>query len=354
MIIPGMYLAGLLTAVPGMGPVDMGTDFFMPPQASTMAESVDAIFYFITWVSVVFFVVIVTTMCFFAWKYRRRNPEDKALSSVTHNLPIELTWTIIPLLLSIWMFFIGVDGYMDQIRAPVGAYEVDVLAQRWNWSFEHRNGAQDSRILKIPVGRPVKLVMRSSDVLHAVFIPSFRVKQDIIPGRYSYLWFEAKEPGTYQLLCAEYCGTQHSQMTAIVVAYEPEEFERIITEDARWLDEFADEDLYRAGLRIYARCASCHSLDGSRMTGPSFRDTHDKWKAGTARVLDSGVEVTIDENYVRNSILNPASQIVFSFLNQMPANFAGQLEEREVHAMIQFIKRLDEVVDENGDPLPKN
>ncbi len=190
--------------------------------------------------------------------------------------------------------------------------------------------------------------MTSQDVLHAMFIPAFRVKQDIVPGRYTYLWFEAKEPGLHQFFCAEYCGKDHSNMVGFVKVLSPAAFEREIAEDANWLADWPEEELHRAGLRIYSRCASCHSLDGSRLIGPSFWETHALW--GKERTLTGGRKVTVDENYVRDSMIDPQGSIVDTYPNQMPS-FQGQLDDLHIRAMYEFIKHLDEVVDENGNPI---
>ncbi|MDY7110403.1 MAG: cytochrome c oxidase subunit II [Planctomycetota bacterium] len=334
-----------LLATAAEGPV--GGGFWMPRQASPIADVVDDIFFFILWISVFFFVLIVALMVLFVIKYRRREGQERQ-PSASHNTVLEVTWTIIPLILVIIIFYVGLRGYVGMVQEPLNAYEVWVTGQRWFWSFEHANGAVQSDRLTVPAGRPVKLKMTSTDVIHSFYIPDFRLKKDVVPGRYTYLWFEAPEPGQYQLFCAEYCGAQHSQMTGIIEVVPADQFEDIITQKANWIDDYADEDLARAGLRLYPRCQSCHTLDGSRLQGPSFRETHRLW--GQQRVLDDGSEVTVDENYVRNSIINPASQIVMNYPNVMPT-FQGQLKEREVRALIEFIRKLDEVVDESGNPI---
>jgi cytochrome c oxidase subunit 2 len=342
------FLGNTLNAMLAMAAGDAGGGFWMPPRASTIAESIDWVFFFIYWICVFFFVLIMGLMIVFIVKYRRRAEGEGAASNITHHTPLEITWTVIPLILVIAIFFMGLRSYVDLVEAPKNAYEVNVTGQQWSWLFEHRNGATDDRILKVPAGRPVKLIMTSQDVLHAMFIPAFRVKQDLVPGRFTYLWFEAMEPGTHQLFCAEYCGTAHSQMAGFVEVLPPDEFERQIEEDARWLDEVPDEQLHKAGLRLYSRCASCHTLDGTNLIGPSFRETHENW--GKPRVMQDGRSVTIDENYIQNSILNPAGDIVANYPNQMPS-FAGQLDTRAVQAISEFIKRLDEVVDASGNPI---
>jgi len=325
-----------------------GGSIWLPPQASTVAEQSDFVFDFLYWLCVVFFVLIVGLMGWFMIKYRRE-PGVKAESNVSHNTPLELTWTIIPLLLVVGIFYIGLKGFLNIRVAPANSYEVSVTAQKWNWTFAHRNGAVGANVLRVPSGRPVKLVMGSTDVLHSFFVPSFRVKQDVVPGRYTSLWFEAKEPGVYQFMCTEYCGTQHSQMVGLVEVYEPAEFDRVIDEDARWIDKVTDADLHTAGLRLFARCSSCHSLEkDKRLTGPSFWQIHEDW--GKDRLLEDGRKVLIDENYVRNSLVNPQGDVVATYGRVMPT-FQGQLKKREIDAIIQFLRRLNEVVDQKGAPV---
>jgi len=296
-------------------------------------------------VSVFFFVLIVVLMCVFVLRYRRKaGVEQKAAPS--HSTGLEITWTVIPLILVIVIFYLGLRGYVDLATPPQDAYEVQVTAQKWSWTFDHPNGATEPGELTVPLGQPVKLIMQSQDVIHSLYIPAFRVKKDVVPGRYNYMWFTATEVGDYDLLCAEYCGTDHSQMNAIVHVVPEEEFEAILEAKARWIDDYADENLYQAGQRLHARCVSCHSLDGSPGVGPSFVTTHEYW--GKPRPLKGGATVVVDENYIRNSILNPDGQIVENYAPAMPT-FKGQLKPREVTALVQFIRRLNEVVNDQGE-----
>lgn len=347
------FLSLLATAV---APIDnnIADSFWLPPQASSVAEPVDKIFYLIYWICVFFFVLIVVLMTWFVIKYRRRDVSQKAEKAPTHNTPIEVTWTVIPLLLVIGIFYMGLTTYAEMIEPPANAYEVYATGQKWAWTFDHRNGASETNLLRVPAGRPVKLIISSTDVLHAVFIPAFRLKQDAVPGRYTTLWFETEdsdEPVQYQLFCAEYCGEEHSRMTATVRVVPEEQFEKEILEAATgWKDLPVEELKYYAYEKLYARCVSCHTLDGSVKQGPSFWETHNNW--GKERVLKDGSSVTVDENYVRNSILNPAGQIVEGFPNVMPT-FQGQLKERQVLALVEMIKHLDEIVDEKGNELPR-
>ncbi len=325
-----------VTSVPPPGSI-----FGMPPQASTVAPMVDHIYDIITWISIFFFVAIVAVMVYFVIKYRRTSHVANT-EGPTHNTPLEVTWTIIPLILVIGIFYIGLKGYVHMTTPPENAYEIQVTAQRWFWTFNYPNGASETDVLHVPVGRPVKLIMRSDDVIHSLFIPAFRVKQDVVPGRRTMLWFEATHEGDYDLFCTEYCGQQHSQMVGRVMVYDPDEFEVIIAEAARWIDEVPDERLHLAGTQFFNQCASCHSLDGSKLIAPSFKETHELFTHGGTRTLTDGSTVTVDEDYIRNSILHPQDDIVSGYPSSMPPGIGKQLGERKVDAMVRFIMRLDE------------
>ena len=354
MLLAAVALASVLTALAAWA---AGVHFWFPEQASTVARDVDWLFNMITWISIFFFALIVVLMVWFVLKYRMRNHE-KATGSATHNTPLELTWTIIPLILVIAIFYAGMEGYLNIRRAPAGAYEVHVTAARWSWTFKHRNGCSESNHLYIPLGRPVRMIMDSSDVLHAFYIPAFRIKQDIVPGRITDLWFEATKPGVYDLYCAEYCGKDHSQMHAVVEVLPEEEFEAALADCAAVFDKARDEDLARlAGERIFSRCASCHSLDGKSGTGPTWKDLWHEVETGNVVFTDGttlkdlvgpGKQFGSPEDYLRDSILNPQSKIVMNYTGAMPT-FKGQLRERELKGIIEFIKHLDQF-DEKGKP----
>ncbi|MHC4416162.1 MAG: cytochrome c oxidase subunit II [Planctomycetota bacterium] len=334
----------LATATSGPEP---GSYFGMPEQASTIAGDVDWIFDFITWVSLFFFVVIVCVMVYFMFRYRRR-AHVTSTGGPTHNTPLELTWTAIPLVLVIVIFYIGLKGYVHITTPPENAYVIQVTGQRWSWTFSYPNGATETNTLHVPVGRPVKLNMRSVDVLHSMFIPAFRVKQDVVPGRRTQLWFEATREGEFDLFCAEYCGTSHSQMTGKVIVYAEDRFEAVIEALAAWIDRVPDEKLYLAGGLLYNQCASCHSLDGSSMIGPSFQETRELYKTGGRRTLADGSAVNVDEAYLRSSIMKPLDQIAAHsatgkpYPKSMPTGIGDQLGPRKVEALVNFIMRLDE------------
>ncbi|MEM7227761.1 MAG: cytochrome c oxidase subunit II [Planctomycetota bacterium] len=321
--------------------------FGMPEQASTVAAEVDFVYNFITWLSIFFFVAIVGVMLYFCVKYRRGHGDNvrHAEQTSTHNTPLEVTWTIIPLLLAIGIFYVGMRGYLNLRTVPANAYEIDVTAKKWSWEFNYDDeaGSATTAALIVPVNRPVKLNMMSLDVLHSLFIPAFRVKQDIVPGRFTYHWFEATEVGEYDLFCTEYCGTGHSDMNAKVIVVEEEEFKERIKEEAEYINRYYEDKLQWAGLRIYQGrgCTQCHSLDGSEGIGPSFKQTYEMW--GAERVFADGTSAIVDENYIMSSLRNPQDQVVANYAGAMPAQ---QFKLREMIAVARFIKSLNEVTDD--------
>ena len=326
-----------------------GGGFWFPESASTVAPDVDRVFDWITNICIFFFVLIVGAMLWFMFKYRRRG-HVPSMESPTHNMPLEITWTAIPMILVILIFYIGLKGYVNITTPPENAYEIEAVGQQWYWSFNYPNGATDTT-LHVPVGRPVKINLRANDVLHALFIPAFRVKMDAVPGRHTELWFEATREGKFALYCAEYCGTQHSQMVGTVIVYNQFAFEAKIDELANWLGKVPEENLHKAGVILYNRCTSCHTVDGSPLIGPSFKETHELFKSGGTRKLAGGSAVTVNEDYLRNSIRKPYDQIAArpdgdAYPSSMPANMADQLGSPGVEAVIQMIMRLDELVDD--------
>ena len=337
-------------------PVDNGT-FWMPEQASTVAGDVDFTFDVITWISYFFFFAIVGALLIFMVKYRRKS-HSPTTEGPTHNTTIEVIWTVIPLLLVIVIFVVGLRGYLNLIEAPEDSYDVSVTAQTWSWTFDHPiYGATQVGELTVPVGKPVRLLMTSNDFLHSLWIPSFRVKMDVIPGRFTSLWFEATKVGDYRLLCTEYCGKDHSKMQAVVHVIPADEFEERMVKLASEYEDMSPAQLPAYAInRLYNRCQSCHTLDGSESTGPTFKGLWDRVNSGSVgftsgEKLDSlygeGSEYVIPENYIRTSLLDPQKHIVKGFLGAMPS-FQGQLKEKQITAIIEMFKHLDELVDVDG------
>jgi len=331
-MIPG--LAGSIlgqTTLPTIAP-EKGT-VWMPPQASSAAAQTDAVFYFIYWISVFFFILITGLLVYFVIRYRRRTAGERAAGTTTQHTALELTWTGIPLLLVAVMFYLGFRGFMDIVNPPPGALNINVVGQKWSWSFTYPNGLTHEE-LHVPVDTPVKLTLASNDVIHSLFIPAFRLKKDAIPGRYTTLWFKATRPGEYAALCSEFCGTGHSQMVTRVVVHESGMYERWLVEAS---DPFRTRTLAEVGQSlVLRRCGSCHTATGTAGVGPTFKGLF-----GHPVKLKDGSTVVADENYVRDSIVYPLKQIVAGYDPVMPT-FKGQLKDREITAIIDYLKTLAE------------
>ena len=307
-------------------------DFFLPRQGSTIAPQLDTLFMAITYLSIVLFVIVTGLALYFAYRYRRRSPDD-ITPHMTHNNAIEIIWTVIPLLIVIGLFFWGFHGFMTAQVAPAESMEIVVSAKKWQWEFEYPDGMRSLNELHVPVNRPVRLIMGSQDVLHSFFVPEFRIKMDVVPGRFTEAWFEATEAGTYQLFCTEYCGKGHSDMLAKVVVETPSGYER-------WLKE-GDESLKtmplpEIGKLVYENrgCATCHSLTGERGQGPTWKGIF-----GQTHTMTDGSQQMVNENYIRESILEPQKHIRQGFEGIMPT-YKGLLRDREILGAIEFIKGL--------------
>ncbi len=426
--------------------------FWMPDAASTSAAEVDWVFSFIFWISAFFFALIVFLMLFFVIRYRwRKGQETKAMPN--SNLTIEIIWTAIPFLVVATIFWVAFRAYMKLTVPPSNAYEIQVVGQKWKWLFEYPNGWVDDR-LHVPGDRAILLTMRSEDIIHSMFIPAFRLKMDVVPGRYSKIWFKATKNGTFDIYCAEYCGTGHSDMTTQIVVHAPGGYERWLREASSLLsptlriqdltdaaalarkiksgtdpvsefirtsltdagtaginawngssepndalkalliseintilkgasiydpERFASvtvaaetaalmeknpegedqvqlnrfllsdampdfftrgPDMVEAGRYIYERkggCASCHTLDGNANVGPSFLGIY-----GRSRDLEGGETITVDENYIRQSIIEPQAKVVLGYKDRsvMPT-YKGRLSDREIGAIISFMKSAE-------------
>ncbi|QDU84064.1 Cytochrome c oxidase subunit 2 precursor [Planctomycetes bacterium Pla163] len=333
-----------------VSPLQPGPQFF-PPQASTTAAETDTVYLLIFWLCMVAFVIIVAGTGYFVWKYRARDGH-KAEKTSTHDNVLEVTWTVIPTLLFGVMFWVGMKGYMGLKQAPGDAYPIQVTAQKWSWKFTYPNGAESPE-LHVPIGRPVKLTMTSLDVLHSLFIPAFRVKQDVVPGRYSMVWFDAKDDliaegktvRLFDLFCTEYCGEQHSAMITKVHVHTDEAF-------AEWAEETANfiqnEPAYIAGGKqfLISGCNACHAIDDAAGTGPGL-GALSQWikDGGTVPVTVGGIaqDVPADDNYLRESILQSSAKLHVGYANQMPL-FQGQLTEEQLSVLMIYIKSL---ADEN-------
>lgn len=312
-----------------------GRSFWMPPQSSTVAGDVDRIFYWIFYIALFFFTLIVVLMVLFVIRFRRKGDRPIAHADApVHNTPLELTWTILPTIIVFAIFYIGFRGFLGLAVTPANAYEVQVTGQRWKWLFTYPTGSV-SEDLHVPVDRPVSLVMTSEDVIHSFYVPDFRIKRDVVPGRYARAWFQAREPGNHQIFCAEYCGTNHSLMLAQVIVHEPGGFEKWLDSEANALAQLPPAE---AGGRLYKQrgCAQCHSIDGKAGIGPTFQGLF-----GHRQALKSGETIVVDEDYVRESILEPQAKIAAGFDPVMPT-YKGRFKDHEITAIIAYLKSLDE------------
>ena len=299
-----------------------------PDAASSLARDVDYLYFFLIAVSAVFTIGIFAAVIFFAIRYRRRDPREIP-KPIEGSYTLETIWTVIPLAIAIVMFGWGAEVYYQNSVPPQDAMEVYVTGKQWMWKLQHPEGQREINELHIPVGRPIKLVMATEDVIHSFYVPAFRVKQDVVPGRYSQMWFTATKPGTYHLFCAEYCGNQHSGMIGWVYAMEPAAFEA-------WLSGPGGEgSMASRGEKLFQQygCSTCHLLD-TQGRCPNLRGVF-----GNPVKLSDGTQVTADEAYVRESILNPRAKTVEGFEQLMPT-FEGQISEEGLLQLIAYIRSL--------------
>ncbi len=307
----------------------MNKSFWLPEAASELAPEIDSLFYFVTWASGILFVGVMVAMLYFAWRYRRREALEVP-APVEPSKVIEITWIVLPTILVLVLFNWGFRVFIKQGVAPPDSYEIKVRASMWKWDFEYPDGTVSTGELHVPVDRPVRLLMSSTDVLHSFFVPEFRTKQDVLPDRYSSVWFTATRRDTFDVFCTEYCGTGHSAMLARVFVHSQDDF-------VEWLQSAGDDEdvpLPELGERLYQQqqCFACHTIDGSAGIGPTFKGIY-----GSTETMADGEVVQVDENYLRESILEPGARIVQGYQNIMP-NAYGSLTERQVSALIAFIQ----------------
>ena len=300
-----------------------------PEQASTFAWQVDYLYFLLLALSVFFAVAVFFFLVLFSFKYRRRSEDERPRPS-EGSIALEGTWGIIPLILSLAVFALGAGVFFRMYRAPENAIDIYVVGKQWMWKVQHPDGKREINELHVPVNQPVRLTLASEDVIHAFSVPAFRVKRDVVPGRYNTMWFEAAKVGEYHLFCAEYCGTQHSGMTGRVVVMEQDEFQN-------WLSGGASgETMVEAGARQFQQlgCETCHK-DSGQGRGPKLSGVY-----GHTVQLTTGQEVVADEDYLRSSILDPGSQVVVGYKPIMPT-FQGQLSEETLMQIISYLQSLE-------------
>jgi cytochrome c oxidase subunit II len=299
-----------------------------PPQASTSAHEVDTLFFALTLISLFFIAVIFLPIAFFCIKYRRGSPADRSNPSTGSDI-VELGWTTLPMLMGLALFAWGALDYFRIEQRPANALDVDVVGKQWMWKVQHAEGKREINELHIPVDRTVALTLISQDVIHSFFVPAFRVKQDVVPGKYTSEWFKPTRPGEYHIFCSQYCGTQHAQMIGRVVVMQPRAYEN-------WLKTGQQtESILRTGERLFhdRGCSGCHALN-SRFHAPLLQGLYRK-----PVPLADGTVVTADDQYLRDSILQPAKQITAGYDNIMPS-FSGHLTEEEIMQLIAYVKAI--------------
>ena len=309
----------------------MFTNFpFFPQQASEQAATIDALYFFLVAVTAFFAALIAILVAVFATKFHRQY--DHQVGETIHgSLALEMLWTIIPLGITMVMFLWGAQVFFHMTRAPKGAMEIYVVGKQWMWKAQHMDGAREINELHVPIGRPVKLIMGSEDVIHSFFIPDFRVKADVVPGRYNSLWFTATVPGRYHIFCTQYCGTKHSGMIGWVTAMTPADYQT-------WLSGGSSGGtMAEAGAKLFAdlACNTCH-IDTGQGRGPVLKGSYGKPVA-----LEGGQTVTVDDAYIRESILNPHAKVVAGFQPIMPT-FQGLVTEEQLLQLIAYVKSLGE------------
>ncbi|MTI88924.1 MAG: cytochrome c oxidase subunit II [Balneolaceae bacterium] len=308
-------------------------DFMLPELESPMTgASTDAVMGFIHLVSFILLIGITIALIYFAIKYKRKSEDDET-PLITHNNTLEITWSVIPLILVFIVFGWGYKGWLTLQSPPDDAYEIHVSAFKWGWTFGYDTGAQVSNEVHVPAGRPVKLVMQSEDVIHSFYVPDYRIKQDVLPSRYTSVWFQAEEPGESQVFCTEYCGTSHSDMLAKVIVHEPEDFKIWLAKQGSGGGTPIERGENLVGIH---GCTSCHSIDGSDKIGPTLKGLF-----GKEEQLADGATITVDENYIRESILEPKAKIVAGFENQVMTSFEGRVSDEEISDIIEYIKTLE-------------
>ncbi|MEI6805659.1 MAG: cytochrome c oxidase subunit II [Myxococcaceae bacterium] len=310
---------------------------WMSDPASAYANDFNSVFYFLLWTGLGLFLLVVLPMLWFVIKYRRKHEGQKAVSQKDHNHTAEVIWTFLPLVYLAVCFVWGFLGYLNVTTIPIGSKNLRVIGQKWNWTVQYPDEdisvSGQGAVIGVPLGENIELTMSSQDVIHSFFLPNFRIKQDVLPGRYSTLWFNASEVGEFPVFCAEYCGDSHSNMLAVLKVMPKEEY-------AAWVDSVKNANNKLSpkelGAKLYQSkaCVTCHSLDGSARIGPSYKGLY-----GSTTELVSGAKIKVDDNYIREHILTPTKSPVKGYPPVMPS-FQGQLSEADINGLIEFIKSV--------------
>ena len=302
---------------------------WLPIAATDLAKEVDQLIYFLVEISVLASLLVIGGFVYFSIRFRRKSEKNKP-PVITHNYLLEFLWSFIPFVIFMFVFGWGWLVYDKMRDHPKEALEIHVYGQMWNWDFVYKNGRKSSRVLTVPVDKPVKLIMSSRDVIHSFFIPSFRIKQDVLPGSYTALSFTANKKGKFPVFCTEFCGAGHSSMLATVHVMDLEKWEN-------WLmkDPYKGMSVSQIGQSVFQKsCTACHTTTQEKRIGPGLMGLF-----GSKREFEKGGSLIVDENYIRESILNPSARIVKEYGNMMTP-FAGLLQEEEMTGLIEYIKSL--------------
>ncbi|HJW99915.1 MAG TPA: cytochrome c oxidase subunit II [Terriglobales bacterium] len=298
-----------------------------PESASTLSPRVDALYFFILAVTIFFTTLVALLILVFAIKYRKE--KHPVPTQIEGSIPLEIFWTLVPLGIAMVIFAWGAILFFQETHPPKSSMNIYGIGKQWMWKFEHPGGQREINNLHVPVGRPVRMTLISQDVIHDFFVPAFRTQMDVLPGRYTQVWFEATKAGTYHLFCNQYCGTKHSGMIGTVTAMPHDDYQQ-------WLrGAGAFGSLATEGQKVFASmgCPTCHTgADNAR--GPNLYNLYGRM----VRTADNRTLVA-DESYIRESILNPSAKIVYGFQNIMPT-FQGQLNEDEMIQLIEYVKSL--------------
>ena len=311
----------------------LGTD------ASNYVSTFNTAFYFMVIVSMIFLLGLTATMLYFIYRYN--NKKNKTASHIEGNTLLEITWTTVPTLLALLMFYFGWAGWKPMNKAPDNAMVVTSTARMWNFNFQYENGKQ-SKDLVVPVNTPVKINLISLDVIHSLFIPAFRIKTDMVPGREKMMWFIPEREGDYDLYCAEYCGLQHSYMNSVVKVLSNEKYKAWYSDTSTVVRVAEGSKPGSAGFALMKAkgCNACHSTDGSRIVGPSYLGLFGEQQT----VIRDGKEVTlkVDEEYIKRSIFDPNFEIVKGYPKGLMQSYKGSLSDKDIAQIIEYLKTLNE------------
>lgn len=313
--------------------------YLLPIQGSAHAQRTDTLFMVILGLNVFFFLLIAVLIAYSVLKFRRQ--PGVVTPHITHNLMLELTWTLIPTFIVFGIFFWGAVGFLDYGVAPDNAMEISVTGRKWNWAFEYPDGSKFVNNIHIPVGKPVKFTITSEDVLHDFFVPAMRVKHDAIPQRYDMIWFTPDIVGSFNVACTQYCGKDHSKMAGMITVEDQASYEKWLLEGPPEWDELlkTEAGAIKLGQETYENkgCNSCHSVDGSKTAngGPTWKGM---W--GRSEKFEDGGGVVVDEAYVRESVNEPSKHIVQGFQNIMPSFGGGLIRDKEMKGLLAYMRSL--------------